>query len=81
MAGGGKPKVVYVSHPGSGLGRSNLPLETHVEDGRIVRSRPFFVPEDVRLYEIKTSRGTFQRPRKEVQMALAFAAKRRTLSP
>jgi trimethylamine-N-oxide reductase (cytochrome c) len=69
--------VVYVSHPGSGLARSNFPLVSHVEDSRIVRSLPFQIPEDTRLYEIKTSRGVFTRPRKEVQMPLAFAAKRR----
>ena len=55
-------------------------MECHVEDGKIVRSLPFYIPEDVRLYEIKTSRGDFTRPRKEVQMALAFAAKRRVHS-
>ncbi len=70
-------KIVYVSHPGSGLARSNFPLECHVEGSRIVRSLPFYIPQDVRLYEIKTSRGVFTRPRKEVQMPLAFAAKRR----
>jgi len=72
-----KHKVVYVAHPASGLARSNFPLECHVEDGEIVRSLPFYIPDDVRLYEIKTSRGSFTRPRKEVQMPLAFAAKRR----
>ena len=70
-------KTVYVSHPGSGLARSNFPLTCEVEDGKIARSRPFFIPDDVRLYEIETSRGNFSRPRKEVQMALAFAHKRR----
>ena len=73
-------RVVYVSHPGSGLARSNFPLACHVEGSRIVRSVPFHIPDDVRLYEIKTSRGDFTRPRKEVQMALAFAAKRRVHS-
>lgn len=73
-------RVVYVSHPGSGLARSNFPLECHIEDGKIVRSLPFYIPEDVRLYEIKTSRGVFTRPRKEVQMPLAFAAKQRVHS-
>ena len=73
-------KVVYVSHPGSGLARSNFPLACHVKDSKIVRSLPFYMPDDVRLYEIKTSRGSFKRPRKEVQMALAFAAKRRVHS-
>ena len=80
MAGAKKHKVVYVSHPGSGLGRSNFPLETHIADGEIIRSLPFFVPDDVQLYQIKTSRGTFERPRKEVQMPLAIAAKRRVFS-
>ena len=71
-------RVVYVSHPASGLARSNFPMTCHVSGAEIVRTVPFHVPEDVRLYEIKTtSRGTFTRPRKEVQMPLAIAAKRR----
>ena len=71
-------RKVYVSHPGSGLARSNFPLECHVENGKIVRSLPFYIPEDVQLYEIKTTqRGNYSRPRKEVQMPLAFAAKQR----
>ena len=74
-------RIVYVSHPASGLARSNFPLACVVEDGKIVRSLPFYIPEDVRLYEIKTSRGTFTRPRKEVQMPLAFAAKQRVHAP
>lgn len=73
-------KIVYVSHPASGLARSNFPLECHIEGSKIARSLPFYIPEDVRLYEIKTSRGIFARPRKEVQMPLAFAAKRRVHS-
>ncbi|MBI4292002.1 MAG: molybdopterin-dependent oxidoreductase [Betaproteobacteria bacterium] len=70
-------RVVYVSHPASGLARSNFPLVCHVEGSRIVRSLPFRIPEDVRLYEINTSRGVFTRPRKEVQMPLAYAWKQR----
>ena len=71
-------RIVYVSHPASGLARSNFPLECHVEDGKIVRSLPFYIPDDVRLYEIETTaRGKYSRPRKEVQMPLAFAAKQR----
>ncbi len=74
-------RVVYVSHPGSGLARSNFPLECHVEGDQIVRSLPFYIPDDVRLYEIKTTdRGTYSRPRKEVQMPLALAAKQRVHS-
>ncbi|HEX6213631.1 MAG TPA: molybdopterin-dependent oxidoreductase, partial [Vicinamibacterales bacterium] len=70
-------RVVYVSHPASGLARSNFPMTCHVSGSEIVRTLPFHVPDDVRLYEIKTSRGVFTRPRKEVQMPLAIAAKRR----
>ena len=71
-------RKVYVSHPGSGLARSNFPLECHVENGKIIRSLPFHIPEDVQLYEIETTkRGNYSRPRKEVQMPLAFAAKQR----
>src|SRR5262249_15189997 len=71
-------RVVYVSHPASGLARSNFPMTCHVSGSEIVRTLPFHVPDDVRLYEIRTStRGSFTRPRKEVQMPLAIAAKRR----
>lgn len=70
-------RVVYVSHPGSGLARSNFPLVCHVVGSRIVRSLPFQIPDAVRLYEIKTSRGVYTRPRKDVQMPLAYAWKQR----
>ena len=74
-------KIVYVSHPASGLARSNFPLETHISGDRILRSLPFHIPEDTRLYEIKTTnRGTYTRPRKEVQMPLAIAHKQRVHS-
>lgn len=76
-----EPTVVYVSHPGSGLARSNFPLVCHVDGGRIVRSLPFHIPEDVRLYEIRTSRGVYTRPRKDVQMPLAYAWKQRIHAP
>ncbi len=70
-------KIVYIAHPASGLARSNFPLKCYVEDNRIVRCLPFYIPDSVNLYEIKTSHGTFKRPRKEVQMPLAYAWKRR----
>jgi trimethylamine-N-oxide reductase (cytochrome c) len=73
--------TVYVAHPASGLARSNFPTVCHVSNSKIVRSLPFRIPEDVRLYEIKTSRGVFSRPRKEVQMPLAYAWKHRVHSP
>lgn len=80
MADNKSKKTFYVSHPASGLARSNFPLITEVEDGQVRRSLPFYIPEETRLYEIKTSRGTFRRPRKEVQMPLAMAHKRRVHS-
>ena len=44
----------------------NFPGETHVSGDKIVRSLPFRIQEDVRLYEIKTtSRGSYTRPRRE----------------
>lgn len=70
-------KIVYVSHPASGLARSNFPLVCEVADSKIARSLPYYIPEDVRLYEIKTSRGVFKRRRKDVQMPLAYAWKQR----
>lgn len=70
-------RVVYVAHPASGLARSNFPLKCHVKDNKIIRCLPFYIPEDVNLYNIKTSRGDFSRPRKDVQMPLAYAWKRR----
>lgn len=81
MSYGSEHRVVYVSHPASGLARSNFPLECHIVGNEIVRCLPFHIPEDVKLYQIKTSRGTFTRPRKEVQMPLAYAWKRRVYSP
>lgn len=77
MSKGQEPRIVYVAHPASGLARSNFPIVCHVENGRIARCLPFRIPDDVRLYEIETSRGVFTRPRKEVQMPLAYAWKRR----
>lgn len=70
-------RVVYVAHPASGLARSNFPLKCIVKDNKIEKCLPFYIPEDVNLYTIKTSRGNFSRPRKEVQMPLAYAWRRR----
>ncbi len=74
-------RVVYVAHPASGLARSNFPVECHVAGDKVIRCLPLHIPDEVRLYEIRTSRGTFTRPRKEVQMPLAYAWKRRIHSP
>ena len=73
-------RIVYVSHPATGLARSTFPIVCHIDGSKIVRSLPFQIPDDVRLYEIKTSRGVFTRPRKEVQMPLAYAWKQRVHS-
>ena len=77
MQNGSGEKIVYIAHPGSGLARSNFPLKCVVKDNRIVRCLPFYIPDEVKLYTIKTSRGEFKRPRKDVQMPLAYAWKRR----
>ena len=50
-------KTVYVAHPASGLARSNYPTVCEVSNSKIVRSLPFRIPEDVRLYEIKTTKS------------------------
>lgn len=71
---------VFLAHPASGLGRSNFPVVCEVKDDEIVRCLPFHVPDAVRLYEIRTSRGTFTRPRKDVQMPLAYSWKHRVHS-
>lgn len=81
MAEAPKTRTVYVSHPASGLARSNFPLAVETDGEKILRSRPFFIPQDVRRYEIKTTnRGSYSRPLKEVQMPLAFAWKQRVHS-
>ena len=74
-------RTVFVSHPAAGLGRSTFPIVCEVVDGRIDRCLPFYIPDDVRLYEMNSARGTFTRPRKEVQMPLAYAWKQRVSSP
>lgn len=74
-------RTVFVSHPAAGLGRSTFPIVCEVVDGRIGRCLPFYIPDDVRLYEIRTRHGSFTRPRKEVQMPLAYAWKQRVESP
>lgn len=74
-------RVIYVAHPASGLARSNFPVVCHVQGDRILRTLPFHIPEQVRLYEIDTPRGKFKRSRKEVQMALAYAWKQRVHAP
>lgn len=77
MHDGDDGRIVYVAHPASGLARSNFPMKCYIAGGRVVRCLPFHIPDDVRLYEIRTSRGSYSRSRKEVQMPLAYAWKRR----
>lgn len=74
-------KKVYVSSGLSGVSGSALPLEVHVRNGRIVRVTPFHFPENVKLYEIKTDRGVFTRPKKHVPAAFMLAYKERLHSP
>jgi anaerobic selenocysteine-containing dehydrogenase len=73
--------VCYVSGGLCGHSRSGSPMEVHVKDGKIVRILPFSIPDDVRLYQIRTSRGSFTRPRKAVPAAYMLAYKKRVESP
>jgi len=56
-------------------------MEVHVKDNKIIRILPCHFPDDFRLWEIKTDRGTFSRPRKSVPYPHMLAYKNRVLSP
>lgn len=56
-------------------------MEVHVRNGKIVRILPFHFPDSVRLYEIKTSRGVFTRPRKHTPWTYMLAYKKKAFSP
>ncbi|MEM2104028.1 MAG: molybdopterin-dependent oxidoreductase [Candidatus Bathyarchaeia archaeon] len=74
-------KINYLSSCLCGVSGSSLPMEAHVRNGKIVRVLPFHIPENVRLYEIKTDRGVFTRPRKHVPWTYMLAFKKRAFSP
>ncbi|MEM1586798.1 MAG: molybdopterin-dependent oxidoreductase [Candidatus Bathyarchaeia archaeon] len=76
-----KPKVAYYPAGICGYLNSPPPLEVHLMDGKIIRIMPFHCPENVRIWEIKTERGVFTRPRKAVPHPHMLAYKKRIYSP
>ncbi|MEM2273157.1 MAG: molybdopterin-dependent oxidoreductase [Candidatus Bathyarchaeia archaeon] len=71
-------KIVYVSSGFCGVAGSALPIEVHVRNNKIVRCLPSIIPENVNVYEIRTSRGVFTRPnRKCVPWTPSFAHRKR----
>lgn len=72
-------KVCY--QPGGLSGAGCLPVEVHVENGKIIRIKEFHIPETTRLYEIRTKRGTFTRPRVATPWSTMLAYKKRIYSP
>ena len=74
-------RIEYLPSGLCGFAVSPLPMEVHVKDNKIVRITPLHIPDEVRLYEIKTKRGTFTRPRKHTPHAFMLAYKKRIYSP
>jgi trimethylamine-N-oxide reductase (cytochrome c) len=74
-------KVGYYPAGLSGYVQSPPPLEVHFKDNKIIRILPFHCPEDIRIWEIKTARGVFTRPRKAVPHPHMLAYKNRVYSP
>jgi trimethylamine-N-oxide reductase (cytochrome c) len=75
---------IRVEYLPSGLGGfcySPPPMEVHVKGNRIIRVLPCHIPDDVRLWEIKTDRGIFTRPRKAVPHPHMLAYKNRVYAP
>ena len=73
-----------VEHLPSGLGGfcySPPPMEVHVKDNHIVRILPCHFPEETRVWEIKTDRGLFTRPKKAVPHPLMLAYRNRVYTP
>ncbi|MGC9189997.1 MAG: molybdopterin-dependent oxidoreductase, partial [Conexivisphaera sp.] len=76
-------KVSYVSVSLNGHSvLAEFPLVVYSKDNRIIRQLPFYIPENVRRWRIKTSsRGTFERPRKASSYPVSFAWRQRVYSP
>ncbi|MEM2384774.1 MAG: hypothetical protein QXI48_07050 [Candidatus Bathyarchaeia archaeon] len=64
-----------------GFGFSTPPMEVHVKGNRIIRILPCHLPEDLKIWEIKTDRGVFTRPRKSVPHPHMLAYKNRVYTP
>ncbi len=76
-------KVSYVSVSLNGHSvLAEFPLVVYSKDNKIIRQVPFYIPENVRRWKIKTtSRGTFERPRKAPSYPVSFAWRQRVFSP
>jgi len=74
-------RVEYLPSTLCGFGYSSPPMEVHVKNGRIIRILPCHLPENFRIWEIKTSRGTFTRPKKSVPYSHMLAYKCRVYAP
>ncbi|MEM1783974.1 MAG: hypothetical protein QW800_05975, partial [Candidatus Bathyarchaeia archaeon] len=55
-------RVEYLPSTLCGFGVSTPPMEVHVKGNRIIRILPCHLPEDLKIWEIKTDRGVFTRP-------------------
>ncbi|MEM1837866.1 MAG: molybdopterin-dependent oxidoreductase [Candidatus Bathyarchaeia archaeon] len=74
-------RVEYLPSTLCGFGFSTPPMEVHVKGNRIIRILPCHLPEDLKIWEIKTDRGVFTRPRKSVPHPHMLAYKNRVYTP
>jgi len=76
-------KISYVTASLNGHSvLAEFPLVVYAKDNRIIRQLPFYIPENVRRWKIKTTkRGVFERPRKAPTYPVSFAWRQRIYSP
>ncbi|BBE42026.1 molybdopterin-dependent oxidoreductase [Conexivisphaera calida] len=74
-------RYCYIASSLCGFTLASLPVVAQCEGDRIVRVLPFHIPEDVRLYRIRTRRGAFTRPRRAPASWHMFAWRQRVHSP
>lgn len=75
-------KVSYLASSLNGHGiLADFPMVVHAKDNKIIRQLPFYIPEEVRVWKIKTSRGAFERPRKAPNYPVMFTWRQRVYSP
>lgn len=74
-------RIEYLPSTLCGLGYSSPPMEVHVKNNRIKRILPCHFPENLRIWEIKTDRGTFTRPRRSIPYPHMLAYKNRVYTP
>ncbi|MEM0049678.1 MAG: molybdopterin-dependent oxidoreductase [Candidatus Bathyarchaeia archaeon] len=74
-------RVEYLPSGLGGFGYSPPPMEVHVKNNKIIRILPCHFPNDTRVWEIRTERGVFTRPKKAVPHPHMLAYKNRVYSP